>query len=411
MDFLPVDEQLAYLRKGFSEIIREEDLRERLEASRRDGRPLRVKTGFDPTAPDLHLGHTVLLRKMKHFQDLGHTVIFLIGDGTALIGDPTGRNLTRPPMTPEEIAQNAETYMEQVFKILDKAKTEIRFNNEWLAKLTFADLIRLASKYTVARILERDDFSKRYRDGIPISIHEFMYPLAQAYDSVALNADVELGGTDQKFNLLVGREIQRDYGQPPQIVATVPLLEGLDGVEKMSKSKGNYVGIYEAPGIMMKKLMQISDDLMWRYWELLTDATIPEIAALKSAAQSGARNPRDIKLDLAERIITDFHAAAQARAAREQWLSEVSQGRIPEDLEVVHVSDPRINKILVQTGTAASSSEADRLVKSHSVRFVRCSSDAPPAPAELELFTSPAQKLEPGAYIINAGKRWKKVIV
>ena len=411
MDFLPVDEQLAYLRKGFSEIIREEDLRERLEASRRDGRPLRVKTGFDPTAPDLHLGHTVLLRKMKHFQDLGHTVIFLIGDGTALIGDPTGRNLTRPPMTPAEIAQNAETYMEQVFKILDKAKTEIRFNNEWLAKLTFADLIRLASKYTVARILERDDFSKRYRDGIPISIHEFMYPLAQAYDSVALNADVELGGTDQKFNLLVGREIQRDYGQPPQIVATVPLLEGLDGVEKMSKSKGNYVGIYEPPGIMMKKLMQISDDLMWRYWELLTDATIPEIAALKSAAQSGARNPRDIKLDLAERIITDFHAAAQARAAREQWLSEVSQGRIPEDLEVVHVSDPRINKILVQTGTATSSSEADRLVKSHSVRFVKYTSDATPAPAELELFTSPAQKLEPGAYIINAGKRWKKVIV
>ena len=411
MEFLPVDEQLAYLRKGFSEIIREEDLRERLEASRRDGRPLRVKTGFDPTAPDLHLGHTVLLRKMKHFQDLGHTVIFLIGDGTALIGDPTGRNLTRPPMTPEEIAQNAETYMEQVFKILDKAKTEIRFNNEWLAKLTFADLIRLASKYTVARILERDDFSKRYRDGIPISIHEFMYPLAQAYDSVALAADVELGGSDQKFNLLVGREIQRDYGQPPQIVATVPLLEGLDGVEKMSKSKGNYVGIYEEPGVMMKKLMQISDDLMWRYWELLTDATIAEIAALKSAAQAGARNPRDIKLDLAQRIITDFHAAAQAGAAREQWLAEVSQGRIPEDLEAVPVSDPRINKILVQTGTATSSSEADRLVKSHSVRFVRCSSDAPPAPAELEPFTSPAQKLEPGTYIINAGKRWKKVIV
>ncbi|MGO9241592.1 MAG: tyrosine--tRNA ligase [Bryobacteraceae bacterium] len=408
---MPVDEQLAYLRKGFSEIIREEDLRERLEAARRDGRPLRVKTGFDPTAPDLHLGHTVLLRKMKHFQDLGHTVIFLIGDGTALIGDPTGRNLTRPPMTPEEIARNAETYMEQVFKILDRAKTEIRFNNEWLARLTFADLIRLASKYTVARILERDDFAKRYREGIPISIHEFMYPLAQAYDSVALNADVELGGSDQKFNLLVGREIQRDYGQPPQIVATVPLLEGLHGGEKMSKSKGNYVGIYEPPDVMMNKLMQISDSLMWRYWELLTDATIPEIAALRQSANSGARNPRDIKLDLAARIITDFHTAADARAAREQWLSEVSQGQIPADLEAIPVSDPRINKILVQTGTAASGTEADRLVKTHAVRFARCDGGSSPAAGDLQLFTSPAQKLEPGAYIINAGKRWKKVIV
>jgi len=411
VEFLPVDEQLAYLRKGFAEIIREQDLRERLETARRDGRPLRVKTGFDPTAPDLHLGHTVLLRKMKHFQDLGHTVIFLIGDGTALIGDPTGRNLTRPPMTPEEIARNAETYMEQVFKILDRAKTEIRFNNEWLARLTFADLIRLASKYTVARILERDDFAKRYREGIPISIHEFMYPLAQAYDSVALNADVELGGSDQKFNLLVGREIQRDYGQPPQIVATVPLLEGLDGVEKMSKSKGNYVGIYEAPGVMMKKLMQISDDLMWRYWELLTDATIPEIATLRHAATSGARNPRDIKLDLAERIITDFHTAPAARTAREQWLSEVSQGQIPEGLEAIAVSDARINKILVQTGAASSGTEADRLVKTHAVRFVPCYGDSTPAAADLQPFTSPAQKLEPGAYIINAGKRWKKVVV
>ncbi len=248
MGFLPVEEQLAYLRKGFSEIIREEDLRERLEKSRRDNRPLRVKTGFDPTAPDLHLGHTVLLRKMKHFQDLGHTVIFLIGDGTGLIGDPTGRNLTRPPLTPEEIAENAETYKAQVFKILDKSKTEVRFNNEWLGKLTFQDMIRLASKYTVARILERDDFSKRYKEGTPISIHEFLYPLAQGYDSVALQCDVELGGSDQKFNLLVGRELQRDYGQLPQIVATVPLLEGLDGIEKMSKSKGNYVGICEEAG-------------------------------------------------------------------------------------------------------------------------------------------------------------------
>lgn len=405
MGFLPVEEQLAYLRKGFSEIIREEDLRERLEKSRREDRPLRVKTGFDPTAPDLHLGHTVLLRKMKHFQDLGHTVIFLIGDGTGLIGDPSGRNLTRPPLTPEEIAANAETYKAQVFKILDKSKTEVRFNNEWLGKLTFPDLIRLASKYTVARILERDDFSKRYKDGTPISIHEFLYPLAQGYDSVALQADVELGGSDQKFNLLVGRELQRDYGQPPQIVATVPLLEGLDGIEKMSKSKGNYVGIYEEAGVMMKKLMTISDSLMWRYFELLTDLQIGEIAALQQAAKSGARNPRDIKLDMAERIIADFHPVEAARAARAQWLAEVSQHQIPEDLEIVVVSDARINKMLVQTGLAHSGAEADRLIKSGAVGV------APAGSTTLEIVSTPAQRLDPGEHVVRAGKRWKKVVV
>jgi tyrosyl-tRNA synthetase len=405
MGFLPVDQQLAYLKKGFSEIIREEDLRERLEKSRRENRPLRVKTGFDPTAPDLHLGHTVLLRKMKHFQDLGHTVIFLIGDGTGLIGDPTGRNLTRPPLTPEAIAQNAETYKTQVFKILDKSKTEVRFNNEWLGKLTFQDLVRLASKYTVARILERDDFSKRFKEGTPISIHEFLYPLAQGYDSVALECDVELGGSDQKFNLLVGRELQRDYGQQPQIVATVPLLEGLDGVEKMSKSKGNYVGIYEEPGIMMKKLMTISDSLMWRYFELLTDVQVDEIAALRKAARSGERNPRDIKLDLAERIIADFHPAEAARAARAQWLAEVSQHQIPEDLETVAVSDSRINKILVQAGLAPSGAEADRLVKSGAVESAASGS------TDLETLSTPTQRLSPGEYVIRAGKRWKKVVV
>jgi tyrosyl-tRNA synthetase len=405
MGFLPVDQQLAYLKKGFSEIIREEDLRERLEKSRREGRPLRVKTGFDPTAPDLHLGHTVLLRKMKHFQDLGHTVVFLVGDGTALIGDPTGRNLTRPPLSPEQIAQNAETYLAQVFKILDKSKTEIRFNNEWLAKMTFADVIRLASKYTVARILERDDFSKRFKEGTPISVHEFLYPLAQGYDSVALECDVELGGSDQKFNLLVGRELQRDYGQQPQIVATVPLLEGLDGIEKMSKSKGNYVGIYEEPGIMMKKLMTISDSMMWRYFELLTDVQVDEIAALRKSAHSGERNPRDIKLDLAERIIADFHPAEAARAARAQWLSEVSQHQIPEDLETVAVTDARINKILVQAGLAPSGAEADRLVKSGAVAA------APSGSTTLETFSTPAQRLNSGEYVVRAGKRWKKVVV
>ena len=401
VEFLPVEDQLTYLKKGFSEIIREDDLRERLEKSRREGRPLRVKTGFDPTAPDLHLGHTVLLRKMKHFQDMGHTVIFLIGDGTGLIGDPTGRNLTRPPMTPEEIANNAETYKTQVFKILDPAKTEVRFNNEWLSKLSFQDMVRLTSKYTVARILERDDFSKRFKEGIPISIHEFLYPLAQGYDSVALECDVELGGTDQKFNLLVGRELQRDYGQPPQIVATVPLLEGLDGVEKMSKSKGNYVGIYEAPALMMKKLMQISDDLMWRYFELLTDLPLSEIGALKTSG----RNPRDIKLDLAERIIADFHPAAEAKAAKAQWLAEVSQGQIPEDLEAVAVTDARIGKILVQTGLAPSGTEADRLVKSGAVAYVAAGG------TQLQSINAPAQRLDAGVWIVRAGKRWKKVQV
>ena len=405
MGFLPVDQQLAYLRKGFSEIIREEDLRERLEKSLREGRPLRVKTGFDPTAPDLHLGHTVLLRKMKHFQDLGHTVIFLIGDGTGLIGDPTGRNLMRPPLTPEEIAQNAETYKAQVFKILDKSKTEVRFNNEWLGKLSFQDLIRLASKCTVARMLERDFFSKRYKEGTPISIHEFLYPLAQGYDSVALEADVELGGTDQKFNLIVARELQRDYGQPAQIIATVPLLEGLDGIEKMSKSKGNYVGICEEAGVMMKKLMSISDSLMWRYFELLTDVQVDEIAALRKAAHSGERNPRDIKLDLSERIISDFHPAEAARAARAQWLAEVSQHQIPEDLETVQVTDARINKILVQACLSGSGNEADRLVKSGAVAV------ASDGLTQLETLTVPTHRLAPGTHIIRAGKRWKKVVV
>ena len=280
---LPVSEQLTYLKKGFVEIIREEDLAERLKL----GRPLRVKAGFDPTAPDLHLGHTVLLRKMKHFQDMGHTVIFLIGDMTGLIGDPTGRNITRPPMTREQINQNAETYKAQVFKILDPDKTELRFNSEWLEPMKCEDMIRLCAKYTVARILERDDFAKRLKEGTPISMHELLYPLAQGYDSVALKCDVELGGTDQRFNLLVGRELQRDFGQPPQIVATMPLLEGTDGVEKMSKSKGNYIGITEPPKVMFRKVMGISDELMWRYWELLTDLSLPEIARNEAARADG----------------------------------------------------------------------------------------------------------------------------
>jgi len=403
--FPEVEEQLAYLRKGFSEIIREEDLRERLTAARAAGRPLRVKAGFDPTAPDLHLGHTVLLRKLKHFQDLGHTVIFLIGDMTGLIGDPTGRNVTRPPMTREQIAANAETYKTQVFKILDPVRTEVRFNSEWLEPLRWEDVVRLTSKYTVARILERDDFAKRYAANVPISIHEFLYPLAQGYDSVALRCDVELGGSDQKFNLLVGRELQRDSGQPPQIVATTPLLEGLDGVEKMSKSKGNYVGIHEPPAEMVKKLMTISDDLMWRYFELLTDEPLAGIAELRRQAAAGERNPRDIKLDLARRVVAHFHPAEAADAARAQWLHDVSQGQIPPDLETVRASDPRLNRILTQAGLAQSTSEADRLIKAGAVAF------APAGDGNLVAETAPSLRLDPGEYVFRAGKRWKKVVV
>src|SRR5689334_16282326 len=309
---MTLDEQLTYIRKGMAEIIREEDLRERLVQAAKTGRPLRVKAGFDPTAPDLHLGHTVLLRKMRHFQDLGHTVIFLIGDITGMIGDPTGRNVTRPPMTREAIERNAETYKQQVFKILDPEKTEVRFNSHWLEKLRWEDVVRLFSKYTVARILERDDFAKRYKDGVAISMHELMYPLAQAYDSVALECDVEMGGTDQKFNLLVGRELQRDYGQEPQIVATVPILEGLDGVNKMSKSLGNYIGITEPPEVMFRKFMQISDELMWRYYELLTDKSLVEIAALKAS-----QHPMEAKVALGKSVVADFHSAEDAERAVE----------------------------------------------------------------------------------------------
>src|SRR5580704_4008792 len=303
--FPEVDEQLAYLRKGSFEIIRESDLRERLEKSRATGKPMRVKAGFDPTAPDLHLGHTVLIRKLKHFQDMGHTVIFLIGDFTGLIGDPTGRSATRPPLSREQIDANAETYKAQVFKILDREKTEVRFNSEWLDKLGYEGIIRLAAKFTVSQMLEREDFHKRFMEEKPIALHELLYPLAQGYDSVALEADVELGGTDQKFNLLMGRELQRDYNQPSQVVLTMPLLEGTDGVQKMSKSYGNYIGITESPLEMYGKIMSISDELMWRYYELLTDVTSAGIQEIKDKASSGAVNPMQYKKQLASRIIAD----------------------------------------------------------------------------------------------------------
>ncbi|PWU03002.1 MAG: tyrosine--tRNA ligase [Terriglobia bacterium] len=368
---MTIDEQLNYLRKGMAEIIPEEDLRERLTEAAKANRPLRVKAGFDATAPDLHLGHTVLLRKMKHFQDLGHTVIFLIGDTTAMIGDPTGRNVTRPPMTREAIEENAETYRAQVFKILDPEKTEIRENSEWLAKLHFEDVVRLCSKYTVARLLERDDFSKRYKGGIPISIHELLYPLAQAYDSVALRCDVEMGGTDQRFNLLVGREIQRDFGQPPQIVATTPILEGLDGVNKMSKSLGNYIGITEPSEVMFRKVMQISDELMWRYYELLTDKSLAEISEIRRTM-----HPMEAKIALGKLIVTDFHSAAEAECAAETFNRVVRRGEIPEDIPTVALPEGvrvangiRLDKLLTKVGLAESVSDAVRKIKAGAVEI------------------------------------------
>jgi tyrosyl-tRNA synthetase len=402
--FRPVAEQLNYLKKGLAELIREEDLRERLTAAAKENRPLRVKAGFDPTAPDLHLGHTVLLRKMKHFQDLGHTVIFLIGDMTGLIGDPTGRNVTRPPMTRDEINKNAQTYREQVFKILDPEKTEIRFNSEWLEPLTFENVIRLCSKYTVAQLLERNDFSKRFKEGVPVSVHELLYPLSQAFDSVALECDVEMGGTDQTFNLLVGREIQKDYGQAPQIVATVPILEGLDGVEKMSKSKGNYIGITEPAKVMFRKVMQISDELMYRYWELLTDLQMDEIARLRSDVASGAKDPMQVKMELGRRIVADFHSQSEADQAVEAFDREVRQGLEPADTETVDLpalakteKGIRVDKLLAAVGLADSVTDATRKIKAGAVEIN--------GNLHKDLLLSAAD----GTLVVRLGKKWKRV--
>ncbi|OGD19844.1 MAG: tyrosine--tRNA ligase [Candidatus Aminicenantes bacterium RBG_16_63_16] len=329
-----VEVQLAYLKKGCVDVIQEDELRNKIARSLRDKKPLKVKVGFDPTAPDIHLGHTVVIRKMKHFQDLGHDVVFLIGDFTGLIGDPSGRSVTRPAMTHEGILKNAETYKAQIYKILSPEKTIIDFNSRWLGKLTSFEIIKLAAKYTVARLLERDDFTKRLKEGLPVSVHEILYPLMQAYDSVALEADVEMGGTDQKFNLLVGRDIQREFGQEPQIVMTTPLLEGLDGVEKMSKSLGNYVGINEPPKAMFGKLMSISDPLMYKYFELLTDVSTTQIEAWKSEAQAGQVNPRDLKAKLARMVITDFWGADKARGAAEEFDRIHKNKETPANLEV-----------------------------------------------------------------------------
>jgi tyrosyl-tRNA synthetase len=400
-----IDEQMTYLKKGLAEIIREEDLRERLVQAAQAGRPLRVKAGFDPTAPDLHLGHTVLLRKMKHFQDLGHTVIFLIGDMTSLIGDPTGRNITRPAMTREDIDRNAETYRAQVFKILDPQKTEVRFNSEWLQPMRYEELVRLCSSYTVARILERDFFAKRFKDGVPISVHELLYPLAQGYDSVALRCDVEMGGTDQKFNLLVGREIQKDYGQPQQIVATVPLLEGLDGVNKMSKSLGNYIGITEPPEIMYRKVMQIGDDLMFRYYELLTDFSLAEIDQMRARIAGVELTPMRAKAELARLIVSDFHSAADAARAEDEFNRVVRRHEAPSDIQIVALPDGvrtaagiRIDKLLAKIGLAESVSDAARQIKAGAVEING------QRVHDLVLADAPAE------LIVRAGRNWRKVV-
>jgi tyrosyl-tRNA synthetase len=362
------EEQIAELERGADEVLVAGDLVKKLKR----GAPLRVKAGFDPTAPDLHLGHTVLLTKMHRFQELGHEVTFLIGDFTSLIGDPSGRNVTRPALTPEEIQANARTYETQVFKILDREKTRIDFNSRWLSKLSAEDIVRLSAHYTVARMLERDDFSKRYKSGVPISIHEFLYPLAQGYDSVAMRADVELGGTDQKFNLLVGRTLQEAYGQEPQVVMTVPLLVGTDGVNKMSKSLGNYIGITEDPDSMFGKVMSISDELMWRYFELLSFRPLGEIAALKREA-SGGRNPRDIKFELAREIVARFHDLAGAERAQRNFIARVSDKAVPDDLplKVIPVDGAglRIANLLKEAGLAASTSEANRKIEEGAVRI------------------------------------------
>ena len=366
---MTIDEQLSFLKKGAVDLIREEDLRSKLERSAKTGKPLRVKLGLDPTAPDIHVGHTVVIRKLKAFQDLGHTVIFLIGDFTGMIGDPSGRNVMRPPLSREEINANAETYQKQMFKLLDPEKTELRFNGEWMDKFTAADFVKLTAKTTVKQILERDDFDKRIKEEKPISLHELLYPLVQGYDSVALESDVELGGTDQKFNLLMGRNLQREFEQEPQVIMTTPLLEGLDGVNKMSKSLGNYIGIEETPSEMFGKVMSISDALMWRYYELVTDLSPSQISDLRSQIEHG-ENPRDIKVNLAKLIIKDFHSHADADAAEDEFNRRFVKKETPDEVEekTITAGPHRLAELLVETGLATSKGEAKRLIEQGGVR-------------------------------------------
>src|SRR5437899_11188280 len=421
--FAPVDEQLTYLKKGSAEIIREADLRAKLEKSRSTGKPLRVKLGMDPTAPDLHLGHTVVLRKLKHFQDLGHTAIFLIGDFTGMIGDPTGRSVTRPPLSREQVEENAETYKVQVFKILDPKKTVIDFNRRWMGAFTSDDFVRLMAKYTVSQMLEREEFHKRFSEEKPISMQELLDPLVQGYDSVALQADVELGGTDQKFNLLVGRELQRGYGQDSQVVLTTPILEGLDGVQKMSKSLGNAIGIHEPPLEMYGKVMSISDEMMWRYYDLLTDVQLAEIEKMKREA-----HPMQAKKDLARRIVADFHSTDSADKAGEDWAKQFQRDQVPEMLECVlvpvddvilsgltqieggHSSNAnlkpiRVDRLIRIAGLAASNTEAaGKLKQQGAVSLSNGDRPQVPVPPNLAAWVPMDADL-----ILRVGRRMKKV--
>ncbi|MDI1243301.1 MAG: tyrosine--tRNA ligase [bacterium] len=367
---MTIDEQIVFLKKGTVDVIREGDLKSKLERSAKTGKPLRVKLGLDPTAPDIHVGHTVVIRKLKAFQDLGHTVIFLIGDFTGMIGDPSGKNVTRPPLSREEVNANAETYKRQMFKLLDPEKTELRFNGEWMDKFTAVDFIKLCAKTTVKQILERDDFTKRLNEEKPISLHELLYPLVQGYDSVALDADIELGGTDQKFNLLMGRNLQREFDQEPQVVITTPLLEGLDGVNKMSKSLNNYIGIDESPNDMFGKVMSISDELMWRYYDLVTDLTPSEISNLRSEIEVG-KNPRDTKVNLAKLIIKDFHSEADAVAAEDEFNRRFVKKEIPDEIKEVAVAAQtyRLADLLVASGLVESKGEARRLIEQGGVKI------------------------------------------
>jgi tyrosyl-tRNA synthetase len=455
-EFLLVDEQMDLLQKGAAEIIRVSDLRERLEESRKTGRPLRVKAGFDPTAPDLHLGHTVLMRKLRHFQQLGHQVIFLIGDFTSLIGDPTGRNVTRKPLTLEQIQKNAETYKQQVFKILDEQKTEVRYNSEWLGKLDYEGTIRVTSHFTVSQMLERDEFHKRFQAEQPISLHELLYPVMQGYDSVALECDVELGGTDQRFNLLCGRELQRHYGQKPQIVLMTPILEGLDGTQKMSKSLGNAIGINEAPADMYGKLMSISDDLMWKYWDYLTDLRQSEVDRMQEEVAIGTLHPMEAKKQLARTITAGFHSEAAAETAAENWVRMFQQKEFSEGVEEVRlkladfmpigqsemaqmheevspsdfsgqggafsllnvgmegsVRGPKIANLLTACGLTSSNAEAHRKLKEGAVRINDQVWTKPVMPLESHRFTStaPGQSRNEMHLQIRLGKKARLVIL